>query len=227
MKTILNYYSSLIKFFARVITTTALLLSVILQTNAHGDVNILENLYSFEVEHGDQTIVIERVQDKDAIVEGDFARMARSCPSLCVQPMHAAPAVQTIGIRELVTFMQVELFFEDGLIIDARTPDWHKKGTIPGSINIPYTEINKKSGASEFHISDTLERLGAQSDGDKWDFTNAAELVLWCNGNWCGQSPTAIKGLLAIGYPAEKIRYFRGGLEDWVQYGMPVVKPAK
>jgi len=45
---------------------------------------------------------------------------------------------------------------------------------------------------------------------------------LWCNGWWCGQSPAAIRGLLSEGYPAEKLFYFRGGMQNWKIYGMTV-----
>ncbi len=203
-------------------------LSILIATLAEtacGDVNITAGLSSFEVEHGEKTIEVKREQNPDAVVTGTFARTARSCPPTCVQPIQVAPGVKTIGIRELVDFMQIQLSFGDGKLIDARTPDWHKRGTIPGSINLPYTLLNKHSGASEFDIADALEFLGARQNDEKWDFSEAAELVLWCNGNWCGQSPAAIKGLLSAGYPAENLFYFRGGMEDWVQYGLTVVKP--
>lgn len=58
-----------------------------------------------------------------------------------------------------------------------------------------------------------------------WDFSQAKSLVLWCNGPWCGQSPTAIKGLIGQGYPANKIRYYRGGMQLWRVFGLPVVSP--
>ena len=56
-----------------------------------------------------------------------------------------------------------------------------------------------------------------------WDFSNAKKLILWCNGWWCGQSPTAIRGLLDEGYPAEKLFYFRGGMQSWQLYGLNTV----
>ncbi len=192
---------------------------------SQAQVNITRSLHSFEVDHGEETIVVQRNQDSSAVVTGTFARAARPCPPFCVQPMEAVPRVETIGIRELVGFMQTELAVGEGALIDARTPDWHAKGTIPGSVNLPYTQLNRRAGATELDIADVLERLGATESGEGWDFSEAMQLVLWCNGNWCGQSPAAIRGLLAEGYPAERIRYFRGGLEDWVQYGMTVVVP--
>jgi hypothetical protein len=42
---------------------------------------------------------------------------------------------------------------------------------------------------------------------------------------WCGQSPHAIKNLLALGYPAEKIYYYRGGMQAWQSLGLTVHTP--
>ena len=56
-------------------------------------------------------------------------------------------------------------------------------------------------------------------------FSQAKTLVLWCNGPWCGQSPTAIQGLLSIGYPRDRLRYYRGGMQLWRIFGLPVVSP--
>lgn len=202
-----------------------LVMLLMVQGVVGADINITRSLYSFEVDHGEKSVEVKREQNPDATITGPFAKTSRPCPPLCVQPHQVADGVRTIGIRELVEFMQTELAVGEGLLIDARTPDWHIKGTIPGSINIPYTALNRKSGATEIDLADTFEVFGVVEGDGGWDFSGAAQLVLWCNGTWCGQSPAAIRGLLAEGYPADKIDYFRGGMEDWLQYGMTVVTP--
>jgi rhodanese-related sulfurtransferase len=74
----------------------------------------------------------------------------------------------------------------------------------------------------------SLEKVGLFS-GDKktdtWDFSEARQLLLWCNGPWCGQSPRAIKALLGHGFPAEKVSYYRGGMQMWKVLGLTVVIP--
>jgi rhodanese-related sulfurtransferase len=50
--------------------------------------------------------------------------------------------------------------------------------------------------------------------------------VFYCNGAWCGQSPTNIKTLLMLGYPANKIKWYRGGMQDWRMLGLTTVPPA-
>ncbi len=116
--------------------------------------------------------------------------------------------------------MENALAVDDGLIIDARTTDWFERGTIPGSINIPFTQLNRQHGADELSLEAAFEQFGVTGSSGNWDFSNAKKLVLWCNGWWCGQSPAAIRGLLNEGYPAEKLFYFRGGMQNWKIYGL-------
>jgi len=189
-------------------------------------VKITPQIDYIEIPYQGKTIRVQRNQDNNAVIQGDFAKTSRNCPPFCTQPMKVADGIDTIGERELVLFMANELKDGSGLLIDARTPRWYQQGTIPGSINIPYTHMSKSSGADEFVIEDALKRFGAERDEKgQWDFFDAKTLVLWCNGPWCGQSPTAILGLLDLGYPAEKLRYYRGGMQLWQIMGLTVVKP--
>ncbi len=76
----------------------------------------------------------------------------------------------------------------------------------------------------------SLEKVGLFS-GDKktdtWDFSEARQLLLWCNGPWCGQSPRAIRALISLGYPAEKLYYYRGGMQMWQSLGLSTVVPSE
>ena len=134
--------------------------------------------------------------------------------------------METIGELEMIEYLrQVSEGNEDILVIDSRTPDWVEKGTIPGSINIPWTELKPGAGADPFKIAEILEQhFGAISLEGLWDFSNARTLVLFCNGMWCGQSPANIKTLLRFGYPAHKLKWYRGGMQDWESLGLTVVK---
>jgi len=40
-----------------------------------------------------------------------------------------------------------------------------------------------------------------------------------------GQSSTTIEGLLKIGYPAHKILWYRGSMQDWESLGLTTLKP--
>jgi len=70
--------------------------------------------------------------------------------------------------------------------------------------------------------------LGREStiiiESSPWDFTDAKILVIYCNGLWCGKSPRMIRKLIKLGYPAQKIKYYRGGMQAWKSVGLTTVK---
>jgi hypothetical protein len=71
-------------------------------------------------------------------------------------------------------------------------------------------------------VQEILEnQLGAKRRDDFCNFDNVKTLVMFCNGPWCGQSSTTIKDLLKIGYPAHKILWYRGSMQDWESLGLP------
>lgn len=208
------------------------------------DVQLEPGRDQVQVLHNNKLVQIQRVQDLDHELTGGFAKTSRKCPPFCIQPMEVAPGVKTIAELELFDFMEHKLPDEDGFLIDARVPSWHKKGTIPGSINIPFTvfelkpddpaliealvSLGGKKRTDVSGISRSLESiglLGGDSKTEHWDFSRAKELVLWCNGPWCGQSPRAIRALLALGYPADKLLYYRGGMQLWQIFGLTTVVP--
>ena len=53
----------------------------------------------------------------------------------------------------------------------------------------------------------------------------AKTLILFCNGAWCGQSPTNLRALMDLGYPAHKLKWYRGGMQAWEQLGFTTVNP--
>ncbi len=189
------------------------------------EVKITAELASVEVTHAGKKVTIQRNQDQGNHVIEAYAATSRPCPPFCVQPMQLAPGVETIGELELLDYLQRrEAGDERILVIDSRTPDWVARGTIPGSVNIPWNELNPQRGADPFSISEILEgRFGARSQEGLWDFSGAKTLVMFCNGPWCGQSPANIRTLLKFGYPAERIKWYRGGLQGWENLGLTTV----
>jgi rhodanese-related sulfurtransferase len=158
--------------------------------------------------------------------------------------MVPAPGVTPVGEAEVFDFMERQLLDTTGVLVDARTPAWHKRGTIPGSISIPYTVFEKDKDDPE--LVQVMQRLGAHRRGevnaavrgieklglmdgafknDDWDFSNAKDLLIWCNGPWCGQSPRAIRALVELGYPTGKIFYYRGGMQAWQILGLTTITP--
>ncbi len=190
------------------------------------DVKITADLPSVDVLHGGQKVTIMRNQDEKNTLNPDFAKTSRKCPPFCIQPGQLAPGVDTIGEVELIHYLKK---MSDGdksiMVVDSRTPDWVEKGTIPGAVNIPWDKLN--IGKSDpMTVQDILEKqFGVRNQDGFYMFDNAKTVVMFCNGPWCGQSPTNIKGLLKIGYPADKIKWYRGGMQDWEVLGLTTVKP--
>jgi rhodanese-related sulfurtransferase len=108
------------------------------------------------------------------------------------------------------------------LVVDARTPGWVKKGTIPHAINVPFTKLNSKALAKDpMAVVEILtEKFGVKDLDGVLDFTSAKTIYNFCNGAWCGQSPASIRALLTIGYPEHKLKYYRGGMNAWKSLGL-------
>ena len=208
------------------------------------EVNITKNVSSVSTAHHGKVVKIQRIQDQDNVLTGGYTKTSRKCPPFCIQPMYVAPGVNTVAELEVLEFIQNKVNNGTGVLIDARTESWFKQSTIPGSINIPFNAFDKQSsdlikvsalaklGVTAKTVSDEISLIDHMmslikdesiSTSNKWDFSKAKEVILWCNGIWCGQSPRAIKGMLALGYPAEKIHYYRGGMQAWQSLGLTTV----
>lgn len=208
-------------------------------------VGITADVMSVTVKHGGEDFDIKRDQDNSATVNSDFAKTSRPCPPFCIQPDVLAEGVDTIAENGVLEHLQKMAEGDDSiLVVDSRTPDWVEKGTIPGAKNIPWTGLNPKKGATtegimkimdeEFGVklaedADEIavdEAVAAGDTSKVFDFSEAKTLVMFCNGMWCGQSPANILQLLKMGYPAEKIKWYRGGMQDWSILGLSTAPPA-
>lgn len=140
------------------------------------------------------------------------------------QPMVLAQGVETLGELEFIEYMKKAQSDENIAIIDSRKPGWFARLRIPGAENVPYTNFDNKDDA----IDMMEDYMGVSVKEDNTlDFSKAKTIVLYCNGYWCGQTPGMVKNaefaLLKIGYPAEKIKYYRGGMQAWTSLGFTVV----
>ncbi len=175
---------------------------------AEGEVGITKDMPSVILQTENGTQEIDRIQDTKNEISGEWALTSRPCPEFCIQPHSPAEGVTTIGELELIEMLQDP----DAVVVDSRTRDWFEGGTIPGAINIPYT-----------YVVDELAQLGCEPDFDGWDCKEAKPVALFCNGVWCGQSPSAIRNMVKAGYPADRIFYYRGGMQVWRLLGLTVI----
>jgi len=221
--------------YGKVLITLALVGSVALSglALAAPKAKITPGMESLDVMHNGKTVTIRRVDDREARIPEAYNHHSRHCPPFCIQPMQIIPGVDTVGELEVLGYLKrISNGDRSVMLVDSRTPDWTSRGTIPGSVNIPWDKINIDV-AGNFEIEAEAETLhdilvnsfGVQLVDGKWDFRKAKTLVLFCNGIWCPQSSVNIKTLIKMGYPAYKLKWYRGGMKDWVSVGLTTVKP--
>jgi rhodanese-related sulfurtransferase len=172
----------------------------------------------------------------ETIFGGNYAgtKVAKECQKSFVtvvgkaQPMSIAPGVQTVGEVEVLDFIAHKLSSmpQEYILVDSRKRDWFEQMTIAGSVNIPYDEIDFDSDFPE-DSKRMMHLLGFEQTEKGYDFTKAKKALFFCNGPWCAQSRYAIQKLIKLGYPKEKLLWYRGGLQDWLIFGFSVVKPVK
>jgi rhodanese-related sulfurtransferase len=109
-----------------------------------------------------------------------------------VQPLQPVPGVATVGELELIALVE-----QGALLVDTRVPDSRSGHSLPGAVNIPHDAIEDRRGE--------LEDVN----------------VLFCNGPQCPQTPDALRTLVGAGVPASRLRYYRGGMHDWMTLGYP------
>jgi rhodanese-related sulfurtransferase len=132
-------------------------------------------------------------------VEGEAGMFAVDVTWGVIQPISLAPGVRTVGELEVIEHLRA-----GRPLVDCRLPQYLDRGTIPGAVNIPHGEITSRM--AELNTVDPT--------------------VVFCNGPQCAASAQAIDALLAAGWPAEGLLYYRGGIHDWVTLGLPLAAPA-
>ena len=132
-------------------------------------------------------------------IEGEPGIFAVDATWGVIQPISLAPGVRTVGELEVIEHLRA-----GRPLVDCRLSEYVERGTIPGAINIPHGEI--------------AERMAELNTVDP--------TVVFCNGPQCRATAHAIEALLAAGWPAERLLYYRGGIHDWVTLGLPLAKPA-
>ena len=140
-----------------------------------------------------------------------------------VFPMQMHKEIETYGEIEVLAFIKKMQHDNTMLFIDARGAGWYEYRTIPGAINIHYVYIMKPK-RFEFEYEESLEKLGIIGIKKPFNFSKAKTILLFGNGPWCSQTPNMIKALLALGYPPEKIKWYRGGMHSWLGLSMTTTR---
>ncbi len=187
-------------------------------------VAISKGVKSIDMNLNGEKFTIMRNQSKTSKISPLYETTFRGAP----QPMIIAEGAETLGELEFIEYMKKAQTDENIAIIDSRKPGWFDRLRIPGAVNVPFTNFDEKDTAIEM-MEDEMGVV--QKEDGTLDFSNAKTLALYCNGYWCGQTPGMVKNakyaLLKMGYPAEKIKYYRGGMQAWTSLGFTVVGSGK
>lgn len=134
-------------------------------------------------------------------------------PKGVLQPLVPLPGVTPVTEIEVLHALNNPAV----MVIDMRDEEDPLEATIPNTFHIPYNEIE-----------DRLDKLACKRRADKsWDCSGAFGIIAFCHGPMCLQSPAGIKNMVRMGYPVEKISYYRGGMMDWQALGLTTVKGSR
>ena len=163
-----------------------------------------------------QEFTISRASTIDPTTITALSQTSATCPSPCLSPMVVALNVPTLGELYVIDFLSNQVESGEGLLIDARLPTDRALGFIPASVNIPATAL----APTNPYRDEILMALGAKEFQGPFNFTDAMSLVIFDAGPVTQDATCLITDLLAAGYPAEKIGYYRGGMLVWSTSGL-------
>lgn len=181
-------------------------------------VKLTHNTSYVDVSHEGRIIRIMRNQNPDNLLEKSYSKTSRPCPPFCIQPIELGPEITNVGELELIAFLQQEVERDQGLLVDVRMPRFFDMETIPGAVNIPFLMLNT-------NLADVLPMLGVVETSDGWNYENAKSLLIYCNGPWSSESRRAIDALVSANYPADKLLFYRGGMQIWKLMGLSTISP--
>ncbi|HIQ46113.1 MAG TPA: rhodanese-like domain-containing protein [Sulfurovum sp.] len=193
------------------------LLAVAATAGKYDKVKITPDMAYIYVYHKGKAVKVHRIQDTKHKLTGEYAKIYR--PGKSIQPIKMHKDIQTIGEVELLQFMVDKGNKKKGLVVDLRSKKAYKKESIPSAVNIPAETKDNKT-----KVEKILKILGAKRAADgSLDTSRAMEVAFYCNGLWCNKSSEFIKTFLELGYPADKMLYYRGGFQMWKILGFTTV----
>lgn len=163
-----------------------------------------------------QDFVISRASTLSQPAIDTLNQISATCEAPCLSPMTVAENVATFGELDVITFLSTDVEAGDGLLIDARLPEARAGGFIPASVNVPAATV---SPANPYR-DDILAALGAREFQGISNFDDVLSLVVYDSGPATTDAQSLITDLLDAGYPADKIAYYRGGMQVWSVLGL-------
>ena len=171
-----------------------------------------------------QLLSVETIHDgHEVLIKRTAMKGMESCPPFCIEPL-IINGVTTVGELETLAFIDKLKEKKGRLLIDVRVNKEFKVSTIPGAINLPSYMLEDKSP----YQKEVLALLGAKKiitkkEKTKWYFKDTHALLIFGQSATHNEASTVIKKLLDLGYPAEKVLYYRAGIESWKTLGLTTI----
>lgn len=179
------------------------------------EVLIQKDIKSINLIHQGEPVDLQRNQDRSNNIMKFYQGTWRGK----IQPMHPFKPhpVETVAELEVIDYIDQISHGDDSiLIVDSRP---QSAVMIPSAVRVDSKQLlSHEAGLKAF------KTFGVEWVDNQWDFSQARTLVLYCNGFWCGKSPRMIRKLLVLDYPADRLKYYRGGMQAWRSVGLTTVK---
>ncbi|HNV58836.1 MAG TPA: rhodanese-like domain-containing protein [Rhodoferax sp.] len=185
---------------------TALLLATLLAATSGAPPARAQGPERLKIVGNDRQFVIQTPQGPFTIT-----RTLTACAPVkgFLQPLIPLPGVRPVAEIEVLQALNDP----QTMVIDMRDDGEPLEATIPNSYNIPFNELE-----------DRMDEMGCtRQNKQPWDCTKALQIVAFCNGPVCPQSPAGIASMVRAGFPVSKISYYRGGMMDWEALGLTTV----
>ncbi len=160
-------------------------------------------------------------ETQEVLIEREVVNSKETCPPFCIEPMRIENVV-TVGELEVLSFIDKLKEKKSRLLIDVRESTFYVQGSIPGSINLPFSMLKAKSQYQE----EILKLLGAKAIKKNskltWSFKDVQSLLIFGNSATSNEASSTIKKLLKLGYPPSRLLYYRAGLSSWKALGLTV-----
>ena len=194
-----------------------LIFSIYSMAGQYDKVRISPDTSYIYVYHKGKAVKIHRIQNIKHKLVGEYTKLYK--PNKYIQPAKVNRKIETIGEIELLKFMEDKSNSKQGIVIDLREKHQYLKESIPSASNIPF-EIKDRPEKLE----KVLEIFGAKRlSSGKLDTSNALDIAFYCDGLWSNKSAIIIKKFIELGYPTNKIYYYRGGFQMWKILGLTTV----
>lgn len=163
-------------------------------------------------------ISIDRVNRQAPNYAAGFTATDGACGAACIAPMHVADGVATLDEQQVLAFLVDVVADNQGLMVDARSLRDRSRGFVPGSVSLPAATLDPQGS----YWPNVVTALGATAQGGTYSYGSARALLVYDKGPSSDDAGALVRNLLAVGYPAQKIKYYRGGMQMWSVLGFNI-----